>query len=327
MGAVGQNREQYTVIDSVERIMLGGVEQWIALRSQDACNPILLFLHGGPGTAQISFSRKSQTRLEKEFLVVNWDQRGAGRSFRSSLKKDDMTIERFVLDAEELAESLLRRFGQKKLFLIGHSWGSIVGAYLADRRPDLLWAYVGIGQVVDMKRGEGLSYLFTLEEARKSKNQKAIRELEKIGEPPYRDLSAAGVQRKWLDAFHGATVKGSVLGIIAKNITLRDLRPLDTIRFVRGAMFSLGSLEEQQNKVDFLVDVPEIKVPVFFCCGRRDYNVPFELVVEYMDKLRAPCKEIVWFENSAHLPNFEESDAFQHFCLSKLRSLADTAAV
>jgi len=314
---------RYSQIDVIEKIMLGGMEQWIALRSSNISNQILLFLHGGPGTAQISFSRKSQLKLEKDFIVVNWDQRGAGRSYKSTLKKDEMQIERFISDAEELVEALLQRFNQKKLFLVGHSWGTIIGAYLSAKRPDLFWAYVGIGQVVNMDRGEKLSYKFTLDEAHRKNNTKAIRELENIGEPPYNNLSAAGVQRKWLGKFNGETYNGTTLGTILKNVSIKDLGLLDLFKFIKGAMFSLQNLEEQQNEVNLFADVPEINVPVFFCSGRRDYNVPFELVVEYMDKLRAPYKEMIWFENSAHLPNFEEPDVFYDFCLTKLKTFAN----
>jgi pimeloyl-ACP methyl ester carboxylesterase len=317
---------KHSRIDVKEKIVLGGVEQWIALRSYSISNPILLFLHGGPGTAQILFSRKSQTKLEKDFIVVNWDQRGAGRSYKSTLKKDEMRIESFISDAEELSETLLKRFNQKKLFLVGHSWGSIIGAYLSAKRPDLFWAYVGIGQVVNMDQGEKLSYKFTLDEASRINNTKAIRELENIGGPPYKDLSAAGVQRKWLAKFNGETYKGTSLGTIFKNISIRDIGPLGLFKFIKGAMFSLQSLEEQQNKVNLFIDVPEIKVPVFFCSGRRDYNVPFELVVQYMNKLRAPYKEMIWFDKSAHLPNFEEPDKFRDICISRLKSLVTQMA-
>jgi pimeloyl-ACP methyl ester carboxylesterase len=323
MQTTNKKKLDLTRIDTKEKINIGGMEQWIALRSDNIANPILLFLHGGPGTAQIFFSRKSQSKLEKDFILVNWDQRGAGRSYKSSIQKDEMKIERFVLDAEELVEILLQRFKQKKLFLVGHSWGSIIGAQLAAKRPDLFYAYIGIGQVVDMNLGEKISYKFTLDEAYRKNNSKATQELEKIGEPPYKNMKAAGVQRKWLYKFHGATYKGTALGTIFKNISIRDMRPLDLIRFVRGAMFSLENLEEQQNEVNLLNDIPEIKIPVYFCSGRRDYNVPFELAALYMDKLRAPYKEFVWFDNSAHLPNFEEPEEFNKFCLSKLKSLAN----
>ncbi len=278
----------------------------------------MLFLHGGPGTANIPFARRSQRLLEQDFTVVNWDQRGAGRSYSSRLRPEDMTIDRFVADAEELVEFLERRFAQKKIFLVGHSWGSIVGALLAGKRPELFRAYIGIGQIVHMVRGEELSYYFTLEEAEKRENKRAIRDLRQIGPPPYKDLAAAGVQRKWLGRFNGATYKGSPVGTLLRYLSLRDTRPLDYVRFVRGAMFSLRYLEDEQTKIDFLTNLREIEVPVQFCCGRRDYNVPSELVVEYVRELRAPHKRIVWFEKSAHLPNFEEPAAFSESCRTLL---------
>jgi pimeloyl-ACP methyl ester carboxylesterase len=307
-------------IDKKECLTIGGIPQWISLRSENIKNPIILFLHGGPGTAQISFSRKSQRRLEDSFLVVNWDQRGSGRSYSRSLRKEDMKIERFIKDTEELIEHLLKRFGQEKVYLVGHSWGTIVGAYLTAKRPDLVWAYLAIGQIVDMERGELISYQFTLDEARRLNNKKAIQQLEKIGTPPYAKLSDGGVQRNWLSKFHGAAYEGTLEGTILKNISIRDLRPFDIIRFVAGAMFSLSTLEDEQNKVKIIQDVPEMKVPVYFCCGRRDYNVPFELVVEYADKLLAPQKRIMWFDHSGHLPNFEEPEQFCDFCKSLLNT-------
>ena len=307
-------------IDKNESLTIGGITQWVSLRSDNIKNPIILFLHGGPGTAQISFSRKSQRRLEDSFLVVNWDQRGAGRSYSRSLRKEDMTIGCFIEDAEELIEYLLKRFGQEKIYLVGHSWGTMIGAYLTAKRPDLILAYIAIGQVVDMERGELISYQFTLDEARRLNNKKAIQQLEKIGQPPYATLNDAGVQRNWLSKFHGASYEGTLEGTILKNISIRDLQPFDIIRVVAGAMFSLSTLEDELNKVKIIQDVPEMEVPVYFCCGRRDYNAPFELVVEYAEKLKALQKRIIWFEHSAHMPNFEEPELFCDFCKSLLKA-------
>jgi pimeloyl-ACP methyl ester carboxylesterase len=305
-------------IDSTEKISLGGVDQWISLRSRDTTNPVMLFLDGGPGTANISFARKSQRLLEQDFTVVNWDQRGSGRSYSGDLRREDMTISRFVADAEELVEFLQRRFAQEKIFLVGHSWGSIVGATLVGKRPELFRAYVGVGQVVHMARGEDLSYAFTLDEAEKRGNERAIRDLTKIGRPPYKDLASAGVQRKWLGRFNGATYRGSPVGTLLRYLSLRDTRLLDVLRFIRGAMFSLRTLEDEQMGVDLFKSLPEIEVPVLFCCGRRDYNVPQDLVAQYVRDLRAPSKRMVWFERSAHLPNFEEPAAFSDSCRALL---------
>jgi pimeloyl-ACP methyl ester carboxylesterase len=312
-------------LDYVESVVLGDLPQWIAVRADDASAPLMLFLHGGPGTAQIMFTRKAQRDLARDFVVVNWDQRGAGRSYGKHVRAEDMTIERFVLDAEELVDALLSRFGRKKLFLVGHSWGSIVGLKVAEKRPDVLHAYVGIGQVVHMGRGEEISYRFTLEEAERRRNGRALRQLRDIGPPPYESLGAAGVQRKWLYRFNGATFEGSTFGALFRNLSLRDTSIGGIVKFVRGAIFSLKCLDEQQNTVDFLSQTPHLRVPVYLCCGRRDYNVPFELVVELYDRMTAPHKEIVWFDKSGHLPNFEEPGMFSQFC-SRMRAEVSSPA-
>jgi pimeloyl-ACP methyl ester carboxylesterase len=306
-------------IDLLDAVVLGNLTQWISVRGFDESAPLMLYLHGGPGTAQIMFTRRPQRELARSFIVVNWDQRGAGRSYGRHVDAADMTIERFVLDTEELIDELLSRFGRKQLFLVGHSWGSIIGLKIAEKRPELLHAYVGIGQIVHMMRGERISYRFTLDEARKRKNRRAVRQLERIGAPPYKDLASAGIQRKWLYKFHGATVEHSTIGTLLRNVSLRDTGIRDIVKFIQGVMFSLKCLEEQQMGIDFLSQPPELRVPVYFCCGRRDYNAPFELVVEFCEKLRAPHKAIVWFERSAHLPNLEQPSEFARFC-SRMRA-------
>ncbi|PJZ70956.1 alpha/beta hydrolase [Leptospira perolatii] len=280
---------------------------------------MLLFLHGGPGTAQIAFSRKTQQRLEDHFVVVNWDQRGAGRSYSSSLRKEDMVIDQMVADAEQVVEYLLKRFGQTKLFLVGHSWGSVLGIKLISKRPELFLAYIGIGQVVNMVRGENLSYEFALKEAKKTGNSRAVEELSRIGNPPYRKLSDAGVQRKWLSAFHGDAIQASTINVLLKNLSWKDLRLIDIYKFIRGTIFSLSCLDDELMKVDFLKEIVRLEVPVFFGCGRRDYTTPFELVTEFAERLIAPKKEIIWFEHSAHLPNFEEPEKFSDLCISLLK--------
>jgi pimeloyl-ACP methyl ester carboxylesterase len=302
-------------IDTIEPVELGNVTQWISIRGAALSNPAILFLHGGPGTAQIMFSRKPQRELDEKFVVVNWDQRGAGRSYSKHLDAKDMTIETFVQDAEELVRLLLKRFSKYKLFLVGHSWGSIVGLRLACRLPHLFYAYVGVGQVVNMMRGEELSYRFTLEEAIRRGNKKATTQLTKIGPPPYRDLASAGIQRDWLQKFNGATYQGSALGTLLRNTSIKDSSLRQIYKFVRGIMFSLKCLEDEQMKVDFSTEIDRLEVPVSFCCGRRDYNVPFELVVEFSQRLIAPHVEVVWFDKSGHLPNFEEPKAFVDFCV------------
>jgi pimeloyl-ACP methyl ester carboxylesterase len=136
-------------IAALERVRLGGVVQWLTLRGHDVANPILLYVHGGPGGPDLGAMRHFVPELEEHFVVAHWSQRGAGKSYARELSDDRMTMAQFVADLEELSLHLLQRFGQRKLFLVGQSWGTVLGMRLAARRPDLVAAYVGVNQVVD----------------------------------------------------------------------------------------------------------------------------------------------------------------------------------
>jgi pimeloyl-ACP methyl ester carboxylesterase len=150
----------------------------------------------------MSLAHRSMNLLEEHFVCVNWDQRGAGKSFAPGPDPRTMRISQFVEDAIALIEVLRERFHQEKVFLVGHSWGTVLAMKVAAARPGLLHALVALSQVVDMRRGEEISYRFVLDSARAAGNAKAVRALEKIGAPPY----AGGdlfVQRRWLSEYHG----------------------------------------------------------------------------------------------------------------------------
>ena len=140
---------------TLERVRIGDCDQWILERSQDATNPVVLFLHGGPGTSQLTSNRRNTRHLEKHFTVVNWDQRGAGKSYRAIGDADRMNIDQFVADTRELTLYLLAKFGQERLILAGHSWGSVIAALTVSRYPELYHCYVGIGQMAEHDRGRG----------------------------------------------------------------------------------------------------------------------------------------------------------------------------
>jgi len=149
----------------LEQVPVNGTQQWILIRSESTTNPIVLFVHGGPGTSWLTPMRKNTQPLEKYFTVVNWDQRRAGKSFAAGRVDAEMTIGTFVDDIIALYSDLARRFHKNKILLVGHSWGSVVGVIAASRRPDLFSAYIGIGQMSRMAESELISYQWTLEQA------------------------------------------------------------------------------------------------------------------------------------------------------------------
>ncbi|NJD09910.1 MAG: alpha/beta fold hydrolase [Gemmatimonadetes bacterium] len=310
---------------SLEPVPVGGTRQWLLIRSEDARNPVVLFVHGGPGTSVLALNRRISRALEAHFSVVNWDQRGAGKSFAAGRDPAGMQMARFVDDVIEVASHLADRFRQRRILLVGHSWGTVIGLLAVARRPDLFSGYVGIGQASRMAESERLSYDWTLERARAAADAAAVRTLERIEPPPYTgsDWRAKFMTERRLLGRFGGEYHGSragAFGVVLKSLVLGTEYTLaDRVNFFRGIFRSVELLFPELYGTDLFVSVPEVRVPVWFCLGRHDWEVPAVLSARYFDALGAPRKELVWFENSAHLPNTEEKDRFNAFLIGTVR--------
>lgn len=317
-------------IASLERIVLGGVAQSVLIRGHSVANPVLLYLHGGPGTSELGMLRTyNMPALERRFTVVVWEQRGAAKSFAAIAPRSGMTIEQLVADAHELVEVLCRRFAKEKVFLVGHSWGSALGVLAVAQRPGRFHAYVGVGQVVDMLEGERLSYAWTVEQARKAGDTPSLEKLERIGAPPYAEpLRAKVVTQRAILAKYGGEVfgnpRGGVFIVLASLLGTREYGWLDRVNFFRGVFASMDLLWPQIMTINLFEQAPELEVPVYLLEGRHDMEAPSVLAERYFEALVAPRKRLIWFERSAHFVNTEEADAFNRFFVDEL--LADHEA-
>lgn len=299
-------------VHSLEKVMLNHVEQWILLRGENTDLPLLLFLHGGPGNAQIGWAPHFQTSLEKDFIVVNWDQRGSGLSYNERIPEESMDIASFVNDAHELIVYLFSRFNKEKLFIVGHSWGSIIGMTLAHKFPDLIHAYIGVGQSVHLQRGELLSYEFTADYAKRNNLDEAMSELQAIGRPPYKTLDDLFIQRKWLADFGGVVFKDRQffrrMGDIVRNRP--EYKESDIEKLRKGNFFSMKTMWDEVMTVDMPVQIKQVNCPVYFLLGEYDYNTPNSLVHEFYHGLAAPRKKVIFFSNVAHNLPFEDPELF-----------------
>jgi pimeloyl-ACP methyl ester carboxylesterase len=305
-------------IAELQPVELNGYPQWLLIRGQDVSKPLLLFLHGGPGESNIWLAHYTMKELEQHFVCVNWDQRGAGRSFQPGPPAESMTIDQFVQDTIALIEMLRSRFSQKKVLLLGHSWGSVLAMKVAATRPDLLYAVIGMGQVVDMKRGEDLSYRYVLERAHDEHNRKAIRILEQLGGADTYGKDGKFIQRRWLVHFRGmmhGTDTGAVVSIL---LNAPECSIADCIRglTMRDMKFSCRLMGDEIMGVNLLQEIPKLSIPVFFFTGRYDHTTPYDLVEQFCASLHAPSKKLIWFEHSAHMPHMEEPDKFQRELIS-----------
>ncbi len=313
----------------LEKIRIGGSDQYILVRYENADNPLLLYLHGGPGNSQMTLNRRNTRELEKYFVVVDWDQRGAGKSYKAIHETGKMNIEQFISDTKELTGYLLERFNKERLILVGHSWGSAIGALTAARYPELYHCYIGIGQVANMKEGESVSYHWTLKQAKTRNNRKAIRTLEKIGEPPYEGnwLAKTITQRRYLGRFGGEYLAGrygAFVPVIKNLLFSREYTIIDRINFFRGILGSMKLLWPQLLEIDLFESIPEFKIPVVFMEGRFDQEVPSTIAARYFDYIKAPSKELIWFEKSAHMPNSEERNLFNRIMTVKILPTASS---
>jgi pimeloyl-ACP methyl ester carboxylesterase len=300
-------------IGELQPVEFNGYPQWLLIRGQDVSRPLLLYLHGGPGSSNMWTAHYTMKELEQYFVCVNWDQRGAGKSFRPGPPPETMTIDQFVQDTIALIELLRARFGQQKVLLLGHSWGSALAMKVAAARPDLLYAVVGMGQLVDGKRGEDLSYRYVLERAHVEHNRKAIRILEQLGGSDTFRKGGRFVQRRWLSRYGGFTHALHTGAVVSILLNAPEYSIGDSISFVRmrDTKYSCRWLGGEVMGVNLLQDIPELSVPVCFFAGRYDYTTPFVLVEQFYASLQAPYKKLIWFEHSAHNPDLEEPEKFQ----------------
>ncbi|MDQ6655182.1 MAG: alpha/beta hydrolase [Verrucomicrobiota bacterium] len=296
--------ESASGIASLERIRLGGLDQWIQIRGHDRTKPILLFLHGGPGFPQMPFAHLN-AELEQHFVVVQWDRRGAGKSYSRAVPDDSMRVAQFVSDAHELVQILLARFGAPKCYLVAHSWGSLFGAQLVAQYPDLFFAYVGIGQTVDLSQTEQVLYQFALDSARKDRNEKAVTDLERIGRPPHSNADHKFME-KWVN-YYAEREHPSLSRIRMTRLALESppYSWIDLFKIPLGVRYSFGRLwKEIYYETSLFRQAPRIDVPVYFFLGRHDKVVTSEVAQRYFDALDAPRgKQIVWFEQSGHWPH------------------------
>lgn len=307
---------------------LGGVRQYVSVRGADRRNPVLLYIHGGPASVELPISWSFQRPWEDYFTVVEWDQRAAGKSFRLTDPQTvgpTLTPDRYRDDAIELIELLRKRYGKRRIFLLGHSWGSVVGLSVAVKRPDLLHAYIGMGQLIDFRENERQSYATVLDQARRDHNAQAIRELTAIApypDPGDLDVAKTGVERKW-SIHYGGLAAGRRdsdfylhLGRLSPEYGADDRKAWD-----EGSDFTMRALWPKLAQVSF-ERVTTMRVPVFLLLGRHDTTTPPIIAARWLQRLQAPSKSVIWFENSAHLPMIEEPGRTLEALRSRVRPIA-----
>jgi len=319
-------------IERLEAVRIGGINQWVSIRGNDRRNPVLLMLHGGPGWVAMPTSWYFQRGWEEYFTVVQWDQRGAGKTYAANdpaVVAPTMTRERMIADTEEMVAWLRKEFGKDRIFVVGQSWGSYLGLELAQRRPEWLHAYVGIGQISNAPESERRGYAWTLQQAKAAGNAEAVAELEALA--PYAQgseplpLETLFKQRKWLNEYGGMVHNRTGGSAEAAAIRLSpEYTDDDLAKVWKANDFSMQHLLSEVLTLD-MSRVDRLKTPLFLFLGRHDHNVSSELAAEWFTQVKAPTKQLVWFEQSAHEVMIEEPGKTLLTLVQQVRPIAERA--
>ena len=292
-------------------VRIGGISQGMIIQSADPVNPVLLFLHGGPGMTEFFMEQDYPTGLERHFTMVWWEQRGAGMSFSADIPPETMTMEQMIADTVEVADYLRARFGQDRILLLGHSWGSYLGIQVAAAAPDRFLAYVGMAQIAHQLRSEVVArdYLLRVygergDAAMVRKLQAAKVSMEDGLSPEWMSLRDAAMHRAGVGHTHD--MNSVMTGIFLPIWRVRAYTVLDKINVWRGKLWSRPFFWDDLLKDDLSTRLTDFALPVYFFVGRYDYTANPELSHAYFEAIDAPVKRFYVFENSAHSPLFEE---------------------
>jgi proline iminopeptidase len=314
-------------IASIERPRIGGVDQAVILRGRSDELPVLLFVHGGPGTPETPMLLDFVPELSDYVILAAWEQRGAGMSFSKSLPPESLTIAQMTRDLHEVADWLRTRFDRERIILMAHSWGTLLAVNALAESPERYTAYIGIGQLADPAASEAATYAWLVAEATRRDERRALRVLEAIGPPRegdylggYRDRARLG---RWIARFGGAIAgRGDLAPYVRSILTTSVYGVGDKLRYLRGERFSLARLWAEMQAFDITRVVQRVEVPIVFVHGRHDWQTPLAPAQAYFERIEAPRKRLVVFDHSAHCPIFEEPDRF----LRVLREEVDAIA-
>lgn len=296
-----------TPVDDKGFLRLGGIEQWVRIKGASCAAPVIVVAHGGPGNPNTPFADNLFKAWEKDYTIVQWDQRGAGMTFGRNPVADDtpLVIERLRDDGVELARYVAKRYGKRKVILMGGSWGSVVALYMAKSNPELFCGYIGTAQVVNGV-GQRASYEATLALARAGGDADSVAKLEAMGPPPWTNPRNPGILRRVMRKHEALRTEPAPKAwwVFAPEYTTAKAEADYTagedyswLQFVGMKGDGIGS------KIDMYKLGPKFELPFYMVQGQEDLLTMPEPGKRYFDFVEAPRKEYVLVPRAGHDPN------------------------
>lgn len=309
-------------IAELTTVRLGGQDQSIMLRGHNVDNPVLLYLSGGPGQTDLPYTRVLLQDLEKDFIIVGWDQRGSGKSYSALDPVSTVTLDQAISDTVELADYLRARFDEQKIYLLGESWGSTLGVLAVQRQPDRFYAFIGSGQMVSQRETDRRLYQDVLDLAAQTNDRALAQQMNAYGAPPYADLLAYPFVMGQYDRLYKPHTppqayieRGTAANLGFWGINGSEYSLVEKVNVLRAALDMFSVMYPQIQGVDFRKDVPSLDVPVYILDGAAELTSRRDLALEWYSQLQAPIKRIYTFQNSAHSTAFEQFEAFHQIML------------
>ena len=308
-------------IDRAEYVRGEQAQLYLLTRGADGAAPVLLWLHGGPGAAERPLFRYFNSALEHRFVVVYWDQRGAGRSFDRQADPRRLTVAQHLRDLDAVVDHLRNVLGRRRIILVGHSWGAALGLLYADAHPEKVSAIIGVNPLISRRSAEQSEYQFVIDEASRRHDTRTLKRVRTIGSPPF-DRHRDALALEELAQRHGGIFHREPrrFWVMLRAIASGLVSPWEIRRIIHGNNVSLEAMNRELLDLDLGRSVMSLEVPVVFFLGRYDRHVDPHIAAGYLASLQAPVKRVRWFENSAHNVPFEEAASFNAAIVSELNS-------
>lgn len=302
----GRAPENAQPIDELGFVTIGGIEQWVAVQGQDERNPVILFLHGGPGEAESPYL-KEFVPWERDFTVVNWDQRGSGKTYgKNGPATPDMTVGRMAEDGVEVAKYALGKLAKPKLILVGHSWGAVLGLSVVQRNPDLFYAFVGTGQPVNWTLSLEDREHWARSQAAAKGDEATINALDATAALPVGDMKRIMASSK----YRMSPSDVQYLAIQRKFIGSPPFPTKgDVADWLAGEDFTGTKLWPTIVSFDARTQFPSVPISFYVIEGRDDHTVSFEAAKDYVEQVRAPIKAFIPIDGG-HFACFTDPDEF-----------------
>ena len=306
-------------IAELTTVRLGGSDQVVMIRAAHDDNPVLLYLSGGPGQSDLALSRSLSTGWVRDFVFVDLDQRGNGKSYPAIDPVSSMTVDQAVSDVIELTEYLRSRFAEEKIYLMGESWGTILGTLAVQRRPDLYHAWIGSGQMVDILETDRRIYSDLVAYASRTGDTALAATLDEVGPPPYRDFPWTNSNLlAWYELLYkpytpssASVARADAAGLDPFGVLGSEYSFIEKANVLRGLIDTFYVLYPQLYDLDLRQDVQTLEVPVYILDGAAELQGRRALVTEWFDQLEAPTKQLITYQDAAHSVAFEQADEVQ----------------